>query len=165
MNGILILTPNKELIYANQSAHRLLQQLDPSHARASLVPPEIWHTCQFLIESRNLFPQQSWLIEAEIFIDSSVAFHVQVQWLQLEIVEEPCLLLTVTDQYQCIKNIALTEAQNYGLTAREKEIWLLYRANYTYKQIAAELRITVNTVKKHMKSIHAKQQSIFGMEE
>lgn len=160
MNGILILTPNKELIYANQSAHRLLQQLNLSNSHTSLVPQELWHTCQFLIESRNLFPHQSWLIEAEIFTDSSVTFHVQAQWLQLEIVEEPCLLLTVTDQYQFLKKIALTEAQNYGLTAREKEIWLLYRANYTYKQIAAELHITVNTVKKHMKSIHAKQQAM-----
>lgn len=112
-----------------------------------------------------MFPHQSWLIEAEIFTDSFVAFHVQVQWLQLEIVEEPCLLLTVTDQYQSLKNIALNEAQNYGLTGREKEIWLLYRANYTYKQIASELGITPNTVKKHMKNIHVKQKAVLEMEE
>ncbi len=165
MHGILLLTANQRIIYANQSAHRLLQQINPTHSHANLLPQEIWHICQFFIESRNLFPHQSWLIEAEIFTDSSVAFHVQVQWLQLEIVEEPCLLLTVTDQYQSLKNIALTEAQNYGLTAREKEIWLLYRANYTYKQIASELGITPNTVKKHMKNIHVKQKAVLGMEE
>jgi DNA-binding CsgD family transcriptional regulator len=52
------------------------------------------------------------------------------------------------------------ESQKYGLTCREQEIWLLHRANYTYKQIALELCITPNTVKKHMKSIYSKQKSL-----
>ncbi|HAJ61976.1 MAG TPA: helix-turn-helix transcriptional regulator, partial [Cyanobacteria bacterium UBA8543] len=125
MNGIVILTTNREIVYINNSAHRLFQQMNPGSLQASLVPKEIWHVCHSMIESRNLFPHQSWLIEAQVFTDSSVAVHIQVQWIQLEAVEEPCLLLLVTEQYQYLKNIALTEAQHYGLTSREKEIWLL----------------------------------------
>ncbi len=158
MNGILILTPDKELIYINNSAHRLLQQINPGISPVSFIPEEIWHICHSMIESRSLFPHQDWLMEAQVFSDSSFAFHIQAQWIQLEAVEEPCLLLIVTEQYQHLKNIAVTEAQQYGLTSREKEIWLLYRAKYSYKQIAAELCITPNTVKKHMKSIHAKRK-------
>ena len=35
---------------------------------------------------------------------------------------------------------------------------MLQRANYTYKQIAGELFIAPNTVKKHMQNIHLKQK-------
>ena len=164
MNGIIILTNNIEIVYINNSAHRLLQHMNAGYSQDNLVPKEIWHICHSLIESRNLFPHQSWLIEAQVFTDSSVAFHIQAQWIQLEAVEEPCLLLLITKQYQYLKNIALTEAQHYGLTSREREIWLLYRAKYSYKQIAAELCITANTVKKHMKSIHAKRKAVLEIE-
>ncbi|MUG91303.1 winged helix-turn-helix transcriptional regulator [Scytonema sp. UIC 10036] len=47
----------------------------------------------------------------------------------------------------------------YGLTPREAEIWFLYRSRCSYKEIAERLYISVNTVKKHMKNIHSKQQS------
>ena len=54
--------------------------------------------------------------------------------------------------------LALTEADRYGLTPREAEVWLLRRANRPCKEIAVDLRISLNTVKKHMKSILAKQK-------
>jgi DNA-binding CsgD family transcriptional regulator len=54
-------------------------------------------------------------------------------------------------------NMARAEAKKYGLTNRETEIWLLYRANYSYKEIATALYISLNTVKKHMKKIHTKR--------
>ncbi len=54
-------------------------------------------------------------------------------------------------------------AQKHGLTSREQDIWLLYRANYSYKQIAEELNISRNTLKKHMKNIHAKLHKLHGL--
>jgi DNA-binding CsgD family transcriptional regulator len=78
--------------------------------------------------------------------------------LNIENLQLSCLLITVEDRDKAIKNIAVEEAQSYRLTRREKEVWLLHRDRYTYKQIASELCITPNTVKKHMKSIHAKQK-------
>jgi DNA-binding CsgD family transcriptional regulator len=59
-----------------------------------------------------------------------------------------------------IKTIAQEEARKYNLTDRETEIWILQRANYTYKQIASELFIAPNTVKKHMQNIHLKQKGL-----
>lgn len=165
IDGILILTEQRELIYANDCARRILRQLNRGGVLTSLVPKEVWHICQTLIESRSLFPEQYWLIESKIFVSSSVAFNVRARWLKLDEIEHPCLLLIVRDQYQNIKDIAIEEAQKYGLTSREKEIWLLHRASYTYKQVAAELCITPNTVKKHMKSIYSKQKSILGLQE
>jgi PAS domain-containing protein len=158
MDGILVLTDQKEILYANDSARRVLQRLNQGQSLMELVPGEIWHICQSLIHSRNLFPEQQWLIESEVFIDSSVAFHIRVRWLKLESGEHPCLLLVIEDRYQAVRNMAIEEAERYGLTPREQEVWLLHRIGLTYKQTASELCITPNTVKKHMKSIYVKQK-------
>jgi hypothetical protein len=158
IDGILILTDQKELIYANGSARKLLQQLNQNKARSNSVPREIWYICQSLIRSRSLFPNQNWLIQSDIFTGDSTALHIRARWLNSETLGQPCLLLMLEDRYQVIQDILIEEAQQYGLTSREKEVWLLHRANYTYKQIASKLCITPNTVKKHMRSIHIKQK-------
>ena len=162
IDGVLILGEQRELIYANDSARRILRQLNQGRIRTNLVPREIWHVCQSLIQSRSLFPNQRWSIESRIFTDNSTPLHIRAKCINLEHIENPCILLTIEDRYQAIKNIAVEEAQGYGLTRREKEVWLLHRGQYTYKEIASELCITPNTVKKHMRSIHAKQKENCG---
>lgn len=159
IDGVLILTEHQELIYTNDNARRVLRRLDTNKAHENSVPPEISHICQSLISSRRLFPHQHWLMESEIFANDSTAVHIRARWLQLEPLERSCLLVTVEDRYQALQNIALEEAQKYGLTPREKEVWLLHRSNYSYKQISQELCIAPNTVKKHMRSIHVKQKT------
>ncbi|NJR64371.1 MAG: helix-turn-helix transcriptional regulator [Leptolyngbyaceae cyanobacterium CRU_2_3] len=147
IDGILIVSDQREILYINDSARRALYQLNQNQAQINSIPREIWHICETLIHSRNLFPEQEWLIEFEIFTDSSTALNIRVRWLKLESVENPCLLLIIEDRYQAIKNISIAEAERYGLTPREKEVWLLHRVGLTYKQIASELCITPNTVK------------------
>uniref|UniRef100_A0A7C3KIV5 LuxR family transcriptional regulator n=1 Tax=Oscillatoriales cyanobacterium SpSt-418 TaxID=2282169 RepID=A0A7C3KIV5_9CYAN len=160
IDGVLILTEKQELIYANDNAYRVLRQLNSNKTEKNAIPHEIWYICQSLINSRSLFPHQYWFIESEIFTSDVTALHVRARWLQVETLEHPCLLLTIEDRYQALKNLALEKAQKYGLTPREKEVWMLHCANYSYKQIAEELQITPNTVKKHMSSIHVKQKEI-----
>jgi DNA-binding CsgD family transcriptional regulator len=165
IDGILIVSDQKELIYANESARRILRQLNQDKRSPNLVPNEIWHICQFLMGSRSLFPNQYWVLESNIFTNESTALHIRVRWLKVEKIQHPCILITVENLYQGIKNIAIEEADKYGMTRREKEVWLLHRDRFTYKQIASELFITPNTVKKHMRSIHAKQKDAFEMRE
>lgn len=160
IDGILLLTEHQEIVYANDCARRILRQLNQNSPLTTLIPQEVWHICQTLVESRHLFPNQYWLVESKVFVNSSVVFNVKARWMRLESVEYPCLLLSIRDQYQSIKNIAIEESQKYGLTSREQEVWLLHRANYTYKQVASELFITPNTVKKHMKNIYLKQRAM-----
>ncbi len=162
INGVLILTDQKELVYADDGARRVLRQLSQDGLQANLIPKEIWHICHSLIRSRSLFPNQYWLIGFEILTDDSTALRIRARWLELAAVERPCLLLTVEDPYQSIKSIAIEEAKRYGLTSRETEVWLLHRAHYTYKKIASELCVTPNTIKKHMRSIHTKQRDLFS---
>ncbi|HBE30579.1 MAG TPA: hypothetical protein DD990_04310, partial [Cyanobacteria bacterium UBA11368] len=62
IDGILILTEQGECLDANQSATRICEQLDPGNSKAKRVPAEIWHVCESLIESRDLFPTQKMII-------------------------------------------------------------------------------------------------------
>jgi hypothetical protein len=165
VDGILIITEEGTLTYANDCAQRILRQLDQDASLSNSIPKEVWHVCHTLIESRHLFPTQYWLIESKVFVGSSIAFNVRARWLKLENIERSCILLSIRDRYQDIKDMVNEESQKYGLTSREKEVWLLHQAHYTYKQVAVELCITPNTVKKHMKNIYLKQKLMFGSEE
>lgn len=160
VDGVLILTEQGEWIHSNDCAQYICQQLvqDMSLANNS-VPQPIWQVCESLIESRVLFPDERMIIEAEIDRGNSPNFRIRVRWLELDTSKPPYLLVTIEDRHQSTQNAAITEAKKYGLTRREAEVWLLRRANYSYKEIAARLYITLNTVKKHMKSVYAKQQA------
>ncbi len=157
-DGILILNEQGNLIYANEYAKQICNQLHQGDAKPDFVPQQIWKTCLILIENRNLFPGKSIVFSDEIIAGNSDAFSIQVQLLYLSQFTSSCLLVTIENQRHCLETAAIAEAQLYGLTPGETKVWLLYRANYTYKQIASKLYITINTVKKHMKNIHAKRQ-------
>lgn len=161
MDGVLVLTAQREWVHGNKYACQICQQLQDS-SQPNSVPKEIWRNCQALIDSREFYGNQSVIIESEITIDHSTAFRVRTRWLQLEFSEDPCILITIEDQRQSLRNIAIAEGFKYNLTPREAEVWSLRRVNYSYKEIAAELFISLNTVKKHLKNIHAKQEMALG---
>jgi DNA-binding CsgD family transcriptional regulator len=165
MDGVLVLTDKGRLIYANPCAHQFCYQLIHRFLRPNLVPPQIWHTCRALIENWALFGDRSIVIEDEISTDEIGTIRIRVRWLDLH--QDGCfyLLVTLEDRHQSAQNIAIAEARKYGLTERETEVWLLRRANYTYKAIATKLHIALDTVKKHVKSIHAKRQATQWEEE
>ncbi|MBE9112966.1 helix-turn-helix transcriptional regulator [Nodosilinea sp. LEGE 07298] len=155
----MVFNDQQKLIYASEAAYRVLSRLKQSENPQNLIPNEIWHICQSLVQSRHLFPDQNWLIEFDIFTNAATTLHICSRWLNLDVIDHPCLLLTIEDRQQAILNLVIEEAERYGLTPREKEVWLLQQSNCTYKQIAAELGITPNTVKKHMRSIYAKKKA------
>lgn len=158
MDGVLILTEKGELIHANQRARRLCLQFSSEQLQPNLVPLPIWRICESLIDSRELFPEQTMIIEAELDTKNAEVLRVRVRWLQFDQGDTPNLLVTLENRSQSTNATALTEAQQYNLTPRESEVWSLRRANYSYKEIATKLYITTNTVKKHLKNVYAKQQ-------
>jgi DNA-binding CsgD family transcriptional regulator len=157
-DGVLVLTEERKVVFANECACRILRQINQEQESVDSLPREINHVCNSLAESRRIFPNQHWMLSTKICINSSITFNVYARYMKLDTLGKNCLVLVLKDQYQLIKSIAQEEARRYGLTDRETEIWLLQRANYTYKQIATELFIAPNTVKKHMQNIHLKQK-------
>lgn len=160
-DGILILDEEGEIIYANDCAKQICHQLYRQLRKPLSVPTSIWNICQVLIESSSLFPNKNIVFSDRITTGVEDAFAVRVRWLNLSQFERHYLLVTLENQSCSLQTIAIAEARIYGLTPSETKVWLLYRADYTYKQIASALYITINTVKKHMKNIHAKRQDFF----
>lgn len=158
-SGILIITENRQVLYANECACRILRQINRDRQTSETIPQEISYLCRSIAEVRQQFPEQHWIMETQIFISSSVNFRVSGRYMKLESLGKNCIVLKMKDHFQLVEGLAMEEAKQYGLTERETEIWLLQRANYTYKQIASELFIAPNTVKKHMQNIHLKQKA------
>ncbi len=159
-DGILILTETGDLVHRNVSAISICSQFNQLSLNGNSVPPIIINTCRTLM--KNNFDCDNLTIQSEdIVVSQSLIFRLRVRRFNLESSEQPYLLVTIENRYQSLKNVALSEAYKYHLTKREAEIWSLYRGASSYKQIAERLFITVNTVKKHIKNIRAKQQSIY----
>ncbi len=157
IDGILILTDQGQWVEANEAARDICEQLSQQQDQPSLVPHAVWKTCQELIQSRQTFPQHPIVLEAEISVEGT-ALRMRVQWFSLEETDRPYLMVILEDRYQSNLNRAIAEVDQYHLSPREAEVWLLYRTGHTYKAIAQQLFISLDTVKKHLKSIRVKQQ-------
>ncbi|MBF2017335.1 MAG: helix-turn-helix transcriptional regulator [Rivularia sp. T60_A2020_040] len=158
-DGILILTETGEVVHCNASAYSICSQIEQlDSVNQNSITSLIRNLCE--LSSKNQTKNQTIWLE-DIFVDESAMFRLRVRWLNLELTKQPYLLVTIENRYETLKNAALSEANKYHLTQREAEIWSLYRATSSYKQIANKLYITVNTVKKHIKNIRAKQQRFY----
>ncbi|MCY7391424.1 MAG: helix-turn-helix transcriptional regulator [Leptolyngbyaceae cyanobacterium CAN_BIN12] len=161
VDGILVLTDQQELHYANITARQLCLQLT---AKIGVLPEIVWQACTALIDSRDLYPNQPIVLESEVESDT-VKLRIRVQWLQLDTLDRPCLLVRLQDQNQAAQGLAISEAQTWKLSPRETEVWLRRRASNRRKQIAADLYIAEDTVKKHLKNIQTKRQLYIDMQD
>jgi DNA-binding CsgD family transcriptional regulator len=159
VDGVLIVTEQGELVLANDYGRQICHQISTDSTQLNSVPQPIWYVCKTLNESYQLFPEQKLIIESEIEISPLARVRMRVRKLELDTSSQPYFLVTLENLYNSHANAAIMDAQQYGLTSREAEIWLLRRANYSYQQIADNLYITINTVKKHMKSIYRKLEN------
>jgi DNA-binding CsgD family transcriptional regulator len=162
VDGVLVVSKQGEWVYANECARRICHQLSLGTSPSNSVPQAIWCVCESLLDRHDLFSEQEMTINNEINPKNSESFRIRVRWLVLEESAHPYLLVTIEDQYQSRKMQAIADAKKYGLTRREAEVWSLHQSKLSYKEIADKLYITLNTVKKHIKNIYAKQQEFLG---
>lgn len=159
LDGILVVTSLGQIRYANPSAQAICQQL----TSRSTLPPQIWKSCRALLETQSRFADRLLALEDEIHIDQQ---NLRIRICSIEwAMNQTCLLVTIENRDCHNQSAALLEAQRYGLTRRETEVWLLKRANLSHKAIAAKLHIAIDTVKKHLKNIRAKQQIVMWREQ
>ncbi|OUL33303.1 helix-turn-helix transcriptional regulator [Nostoc sp. T09] len=158
-DGILILNEAGNVFHANASAYQISTQLKSEYGKEKFIHPVISQLCQSLIDHQSWNSDNLMILSDEIIVNQSNIFRIRVKYLSFKITQIPYFLVTIENRYETLKNFAIAEVKKYELTPREAEIWSLYRGNYSYKDIAAKLYITINTVKKHMKNIHAKRQA------
>jgi DNA-binding CsgD family transcriptional regulator len=179
-DGVLILTVNGDWIYTNAIAQQICNQLSNGQPTPGTVPRAVWQVCQLLLSTRGAGKGSPIVLESEVVLKSTSHYRVRVQWLHLAeathedathedenathaTLDNPYLLVTLEDCYQAMQNRAIAEAQQYHLTSRQSEVWLLYRTGHSYRDIATHLYVTLNTVKRHMKDIYAKQKNLLSM--
>jgi DNA-binding CsgD family transcriptional regulator len=159
VDGILIVTEKGEWVLANDIAYQICDRLSQGKPQNPTVPEQIWSVCRALLTNRSSSSNLPGIIESEIAIEQLSTLRVRSRWLKLNAINYPYILVILEDRYQSIQNLVSSEADKYGLTPREEEVWLLSRANYTRQEIAAKLHISLNTVKKHLKNIQSKRQT------
>ena len=165
VDGVLILTHQGEWVYANTQARQICFSRLQGALQPNTVAQEIWRVCQSLMESHELFSRKKIIIESEVSTDSPATYRIRTRWLEFGESDYLFLLVTLEDVHQSTENMAIADVKKFGLTSREAEVWLLRRAKRSYKEIAVKLNITINTVKRHMKNIYAKQQESLWAEQ
>jgi DNA-binding CsgD family transcriptional regulator len=160
VDGVLIVTLQGEWVYGNYKAHQICQQLNLGRPVPTLLPNPIWQICQLLFVNPSPELERPTLMEGEVGESGASHYRVRVRWLQLEEMQQPYLLVTLEDCSEAARSRAIAEAYQYGLTPRQSEVWLLHRLGLTYRTMAAQLYVTPNTIKRHMKDIYAKQKCV-----
>lgn len=177
MQGVLIVSDKREMIHANRRGQELcslLEGLDHGMSRASTkrcctgqantgsedsIPKVVWTVCQALLSSRQEFPEYQVIPEQELEISDATHLKIYAQWFKWIESDTSYMLVTLEDRSERLRNLARWDTHRYDLTAREAEVWMLKCQEYSYENIADELHISINTVKKHLKSIMLKRES------
>lgn len=161
--GLVIVAQNGTILHKNRRAQALLE--DMPWASPKMVPETLWHACQTLMENQDegseLFPADYTLVLEDEISTSHGPLHMRAQWFDWDNSanqSSDCFLITLENRQQSLTAVANQEAQRYGLTTRETDVWCLKRMGHSYKKIAAALYISENTVKKHLKNIYSKKE-------
>lgn len=162
--GLVIVAQDGTILHQNRQAHTLLKKM-PGSSSTAAIPDNLWYTCHSLMANQDkqcdLCPDgYNIVLEDDIPIDHST-IHVRVQWFDWDnstYQSSDCFLITLEDRQHSLTVVANQEAQRYGLTTRETDVWCLKRMGHSYREIANALYISENTVKKHVKNIYSKKE-------
>lgn len=160
LDGVLLLAADGQILLLNHQAEKLcgLIQSDPCiESDAPFTAPDpILTACQLLHDNRDRLAGRSLPARAVLTIYPNIK--VRISLLEPESDQDPLFLVTLEDQRQTSITQAMFDQWLYGLTEREGEVWMLRLQDYSYQEIADKLYLSINTVKKHMKTILAKQE-------
>jgi len=162
-DGILIVTVAGEWISASDRACQMCNRLEPNVAQQKKLPKVIKRVCQIAAGNYSHANHHAnhHAIGAEFELPAQYlpALRIRVLPIQWPSVEQDCLLVILEDSAQSAQRLAYTESHLYRLTQRETEVWHLFRAEQSRKEMAGALFITAATVKKHMRNILGKKQA------
>jgi PAS domain-containing protein len=161
--GVLVVARNLRSVYTNHKAKELCQQLDSEEENTASLPAVITEVCHRLLrEAENHEP-----IVVEYHGQQGHLIRLRVRWLLDSMatglsLDQPYILVLLEDCYEALQEDLWIDRQKYDLTDREADIWMLLQQEYTYQEIAEILRISLNTVKTHVKNVYAKRRSSLG---
>lgn len=160
LDGVMLLGANSQILLLNHQAENLCGLMQAALRIESdapfTAPDPIVTACQLLHDNRDRLAGRSLPARAVFTVCPNIK--VRISLLEAEADQEPLFLVTLEDQRQTSITQAMFDQWLYGLTEREGEVWMLRLQDYSYQEIADKLHLSINTVKKHMKTILAKQE-------
>ncbi len=151
LDAVLIADIQGTLLYTNLSAQKICRQLDIAH----LQTHAIWSICELLKSQID----RALILESDLTI-AETQYRVRVQWLNaIEEAQDTRLIVRFENQQHSMRCAAMLEAQYFGLTPRESEVWDLRNQGRSRREIADHLYISIDTVKKHLANIQIKRQT------
>lgn len=161
IDSFALLTSNGEILLSNPKGNQLLQKIQSDTAKGTKnshpsLPDVVVKACRLLLENSDSLAQQS--LPSQMTLTVYPDIQLRISLIEPEVGQQPLFLVAMEDRRQSSLSQATVDQRLFGLTNREKEVWELRLQDYGYQAIAAELYLSVNTVKKHMKTILAKQE-------
>lgn len=151
--GVLVLTPSLQLVYSNDNAIAICEQLEKAN---SPLPIAVVALCQRLMNEEEPIAEP---LVMEYQEQPEQFFRFQVRWLCADLETQPLLFVQIEDCSATLQEELALEQQKYDLTDREAEVWMLLRQDYSYQQISEQLKISLNTVKTHVKNVYSKRKN------
>lgn len=159
--GLIVLSVDRTVVYWNQTARRLCQKLSDTQRYWTMLPTIVTELCGQVVEASTA--HEPILLDYQTPDDGS--FRLTACWLMgvmsdevnLALNQQAYVLITIEDRDEVLQQDIQLEQKKFQLTNREAEVWLLLKREYSYQAIANALHISLNTVKTHIRNIHAKR--------
>ena len=159
--GLIILSTDRAIVYWNQTARRLCQKLSSTQRYDTLLPTIVAELSRQVLETDAAHEP----VILDYKMPDCGLFRLSANWLvgamsndvDLAFNQQAYILVTIEDRDEVLQQDIQLEQKKFHLTNREAEVWLLLKREYTYQAIATTLHISLNTVKTHIRNIHAKR--------
>lgn len=158
--GLIVLSVDRAIVYWNQTAKRLCQNLSSTQRYWTMLPTIVTELCGQVVEAGTAHEPV-----LDYQTPDSGSFRLTACWLMgsisnevnLALNQQTYVLITIEDRDEVLRQDIQLEQKKFHLTNREAEVWLLLKREYSYQAIATTLHISLNTVKTHIRNIHAKR--------
>jgi DNA-binding CsgD family transcriptional regulator len=170
MDAVMVVNAEGQILQANAKAKQLCDRLSqealsqesrPSSVAPDHLPTVLQPLFAALLESRCRFPEQGVMPEFELCLNDRTPLRIRGQFLDIPRADSdvPYVLITIENRQESLNSVAIGDAQRFGFTPRETEIWYMRLLGRSYREIANCLYITENTVRKHVKNVLAKRRT------
>jgi DNA-binding CsgD family transcriptional regulator len=168
--GVIVIARTVQPLYLNEKAQHLCQLLATGDRQPASLPTVVSEICYRLLKNTSS-TQQPLVVECQT--PQGQLIRIRASWLQASpddgtassSGDSQYILVILDNSTEALQEELRIEQKKYDLTEREAEIWMLLRQEYSYQEIAKTLRISLNTVKTHVKNVYAKKRSGQGREQ
>ena len=154
--GLLVYSLKGELLHANDMAYEVIQGSEEVSGYIATLGKEVESLYELFVRQLNGEDSDTTFLVSDVELSKTQVFQIRARYFQVAVCPEPMIWISIEDQHKAQQAKAFVEAQKYGLSEREREVWQLRIAGYSYLEVAKLLFISINTVKRHLKNIHVK---------